>query len=464
MPALLVAPWGCPAQWRVAGYSIDGKIIKSCTSLLPILKFLNEDVSVVIVVLDSLIDKYSGKGIESPCYYYYTRYYDEFFRDKMMDYDDLVSRCKGFIKSIVNDVAEEADVKIRDLEVIVGPCVGSPGGRWRFEGDANDFTAIVLYELGKLCLERKYNKVILDLSHGINFMPSVCLRIAYLLAGLLRIIHSDSIEGKQDYILLKVYNSDPFPPGAKFPVLNVNLTMKEVIRTAYIPHHVSRYLISGRFKIPRDLQKRIRDINSRYSDVVSTILSSLYYPLPLALCEAFKEYDMDAFREMLDEAINTWREYIRIDYEQKRVIRYLRLSPEAIYNALLVYATYLKARRCLKNLRNIKVDGLKRLAELYRVINESYYYLIIQEISKIETNIKSYKWKKDSVLYAELIGEAKGRRSLDKRIMIAHAGLQKEIVQIYKDGRVEYIFDTLEIKRVKDLLKKAGLLLASYND
>ncbi|MHA1590865.1 MAG: CRISPR-associated CARF protein Csx1 [Candidatus Njordarchaeales archaeon] len=468
MSTLLIAPWGCPAQWKDVIYSIDGRNIKSCTSLLPILKFLNEDVSVVIVVLDSLIDRYSGKGVESACYRYYSRYYNEFFRERVMDYNDLVGRCKEFIKSIVNDVAEEADVKIKDLEVIVGSCVGSPGGRWVFKGNANDFTALVLYELGKLCLERKYSRIILDLSHGVNFMPSVCLRIAYLLAGLLRIAYSESFEGKRDYILLEVYNSDPYPPGAKLPVLNINLVLKEHVKTAYIPHYISRRLIKGGTKISKDLERRIGEINSRYSDAVRTILSSLYYPLPLALCKAFKEYDMDALKGIVDEAINTWREHIRINYNQKQVIRYLRLSPEAIYNALLAYASYLNVKKSVESLGSIKVDDLKRLAELYRTVNESYYYLIKDEVSKIEMNIKTHKWEKDSVLYAELIGEFEEGRPPTKRpikrVMIAHVGLQKEIVRVYKDRKMEYAFDVLGIKRMRDLLEEAGLLLTSGDE
>jgi len=454
MPALLIAPWGCPAQWRVAKYFINGKNIESCTSLLPILKFLNEDVSVVIIVLDSLVDKYTGREIKSPCYDYYVKYYDEFFHDRITSYDDLVNRCKGFVKSIVNDIAKEAGIRIKDLRIVVGPCVGSPGGEWRFKGDANDFAAIVLYELGKLCLERKYVEVILDLSHGINFMPSVCLRIAYLLAGLLMVTYGD-----QDYVTLKVYNSDPFPPGAKHPALNVNLTMKETVRTAYIPHRVLRYLIKSRCMVPKDLQERMRNINNRYFDAVCTILSSLYYPLPLALCRALNEYDMNTLKRIVDEAVTIWKENIKIDYSQKQVTRLLRLLPEAVYNFLLVYASYLRVRRDLKNLENIRVIDLKKLSKLYEVVNESYYYLIMQEVSEIEDSIKYHKWTKSSVLYVELKGGTKRKPFPNKRIMIAHAGLQMDFTRIYQDGRIEYAFDILGVEKVKDLLKKAGLLL-----
>ena len=75
---LLVATWGCPGQWRNAEYALgsdlvaylsklaqrevdSGKCLVHCTStalLVEVLKELGTDVEVVLIALDSIVDRF----------------------------------------------------------------------------------------------------------------------------------------------------------------------------------------------------------------------------------------------------------------------------------------------------------------------------------------------------------------------------------------------------------------------
>ena len=64
----------------------------------------------------------------------------------------------------------------------------------------------MLYELGSVVLNREYDEIVLDLTHGINFMPALTLRVAYRLASILLVAYREL--GKRGIRIL-VYNSDP---------------------------------------------------------------------------------------------------------------------------------------------------------------------------------------------------------------------------------------------------------------
>lgn len=60
---LLISTWGSPAHWGVVKYRINGIEKPSCTSLLPMLEWLEFNVDSVVIVLDSLVDRPSEAGL-----------------------------------------------------------------------------------------------------------------------------------------------------------------------------------------------------------------------------------------------------------------------------------------------------------------------------------------------------------------------------------------------------------------
>ncbi|MCC6022930.1 MAG: hypothetical protein LM560_07495, partial [Desulfurococcaceae archaeon] len=166
---LVVAPWGLPPQWRDVMYvlEVDGKCFKGsrkyCTTLIPLLLSMEDHVKagkvdVVIIALDSLVNKYT-KTEESTCFKCYNElsmYIDE--ASKSSSYNELTLKLKEFIVEFIKCLFEkyELSLSINNLNVIIAPAIGSPGGRWVFRGDLQDFESRVLYELGKLCLTKPY--------------------------------------------------------------------------------------------------------------------------------------------------------------------------------------------------------------------------------------------------------------------------------------------------------------------
>ena len=467
MSVLVVAPWGCPAQWKVATYVLDRVREGTCTSLVPLVKKLKEsgeEVTVVVIVLDSLVDEYVGKRVESPCYRHYVSCFRRIIGGKcgISDYGEVVGYCRELARCVAENVARERDVVINDLRVVVSPCIGSPGGRWCFVGNARDFMSVTLYELGKLCLlEGRYDRVVLDLTHGVNFMPSTCLHIMYYLVSIL-LVRYDIRDG----VLLEVYNSDPYPPErARLEPevsLNINLVLKERVKAVEVPHTLPAHLLRPRDRVPEYVAERVKELNKKFVRPVRIILSTIYYPLPLALLKAVRECDVEGVVDALKEAVSLWREQVRVISKgsgKTEVSRPVELNPLAVYAGLLTHAVYLRLAEAGRNCEGVGLKDLEDLAELYRVVNESYYYLIMDEAGRIKKSLKNYKWETNCVKLADLLGQEGGSTSPNKRVMIAHAGLQKELVLLCGDERIDYEYSTLGIGSIEELLKKAGLLL-----
>ena len=413
---LIIAPWGQPAGWKNKVYVSDGVKVESCTSLsLVVEKFRHEDFDVAILALDSLVDEYGGQGSESKCYACY-----EGLRNVIRgsadakSYTELRENLTAFLKQFIECLGLP-----HDSLVVVCPAVGNPGGKWRFVGAPSDFEALALHMLGKKCAETDYTRIVLDLSHGINFMPAVTLKLANWLISLILAAHGGDGKELENGVELQVYNSDPSPPTGGDTSLNVNLIARNRVKTIIVPHQLSGWLLKNRGK-DKALSDKIKNLNTQYRETVQLTLSAVYYPLPLALCEAVHE-NMSPI-QLLKEAFDLWCQHITIG--SGVVERPLEISSDAVYALLLTEAV---RKRVAGMGKMPTLEDLRPLAKFYKVVNESFYYLIMDEKHRIERKLfsRANEWVSLSSLYGD-----EERTSPDKRIMIAHAGLQKELVEI----------------------------------
>ena len=88
--------------------------------------------------------------------------------------------------------------------------------------------------------------------------------------------------------------------------------------------------------------------------------------------------------------------------------------------------------------KGFELDAIENLASLYKLVIPSYEYLIKYEISKIKEKLKD----KDDFegRLAELFKEElKEVEKADRRIMIAHAGMQKQFVHVTKKNGKIYL-------------------------
>jgi len=466
---LLIATWGNPSRWGCADYVCGSVSVRTCTSLPALQQVLRGDVTTYVIALDSLVDKDERATDASTCGHCYSECWSEAKQVSQGGYEAVESFVKKLVKCIIDCVYKDDGLEPRgDVDVIVAPAVGSPGGSWFFEGGARDFASKVLLELGARVLKEPYDRIVLDLSHGINFMPAEALYVVRLLASLSLIAHGlNSVE-------VEVYNSDPYPPTTKrssnlrckeldeLPKLNLNLVYEEELTSTYVPSKIVGKVLKLPAKPPKDLEDLLNALNKLVSSS-KYVLSSLYYPLPLALitsCNELAKEDFDMILSSLAKALEHWRRYVTVDHDKRLVRRIVELVPEAIYSLLL------SAAACgrLKNLGVLgepTVRKLKKMREVYKNVSEVNDALIAQEVSHLELACKKLAREVGKcVSYSELRGEAKRECKPDKRTMIAHAGLLEGCVEVCvsKDGEyvVRYVKDLEEMLREGLLLKEVS--------
>jgi CRISPR-associated protein Csx1 len=410
-------------------------------------------VDVVIVVLESLVDKAEIRVSSkcSECYRELEGYIDK--AGEALTYSELSASIELFVKEFVKCLLDKykIDVKI-EPRVVVAPATGSPGGNWVFSGEAKDYELKVLMEIGELCIQNPYSKIIADISHGINFMPALIMRLIRKFASITLLAH-ENIEK----IEVKVYNSDPAPlQGAPKRPLVLNEIEDREIR------HIDLSLIKLSFaelssRVLSDLNKflnrkeRLKREISEVLDVLKSIHTSIYFPLPLLLyqtvCSSNCSKLNDKWRTIREEILNF--PTIERSGEQPEVIRPVTVDPETIY-------VYYLARALCKRLGDHGADEptIKRLKnrelKVYERISAISSTIISQELSSVEWSVKMISKKKPSV-YTSLLGHWKflcelgefldrdkcrdvERPKPDKRILIAHAGLQNNLVKVLVSG------------------------------
>jgi len=433
---LVIATWGQPALWRMAYYMLEDENegVEHCTTLPLLLKHYNNS-DVALLVLDSLIDEFDRRPIDragSKCFECYDRL-REFVRSaaSSSSYKELKKEVKVFAHEMLKCL--EIDGRV---EPIVCPAVGKPGGKWDFNSSPRDYEAVALAELGLRFLDQRYDRVVLDVSHGINFMPSVTLRVAERFAGLLLVAH-----GFEQHVTLEVYNSDPYPTSTNYlPKLRLNLVARERVSSVRVPSSLPSKLLSRRGKEEPQLVKKEDDLNRRYREVVRLSLSALYYPLPLVLHYSLCRVQ-DQVLDVLRESLAFWEENVKVDRKSQAIRSTFRFDPDAVYALLLVEAV---EKRIGIPEYPARLEVMKRSAGLYKAFNESYYHLVSHELDLIEKRVDA-KRPPTIIKLCELYDEGCGSDKPDKRIMIAHAGLQKELVKVDPCGnRLFYTTDGIE--------------------
>lgn len=483
---LVVAPWGLPPQWRDVKYvlEVDGKCIggsvKYCTTLIPLILSMEDQikegkVDIVIIVLDSLVDKYtrSDSSICYNCYSELSSYIDE--ANRVSSYKELTLKLNEFIREFIKCLFKKywLDISI-NLNVIVAPAIGSPGGKWVFRGDLQDYESVVLYELGKLCLEKPYSKIIIDLSHGINFMPSLIMRTVHKLVSIQLLTHKELSN-----VVVEVFNSDPIPPTSPERDIRINRAVYEDIKSILLIHTIPKFIdFSSVARSDKPLMDKFLSVKEKLTDEVNKVLgsirniySSLYYPLPLAL-HHFLCRDLCKNIEGLDNVLGRFLDYVvieRSDPNNPTVTRPITMNPDTLYTYYVVRA--LCKRVSIHGSEEPTIDYLdSEIKPIYKYVHESLHILIEHELSKLKELCGELRSSQDyqslrntwRTLYEvkSLVSKSSTKdgknREPNKRILIAHAGLQEELTQILIDDKpkLRHILDPEEILKKSRLLVK----------
>lgn len=429
MGTVVIVPMGDPSRYKPATYVVNlcGERLKvrTRTSLLALASAVPEVERLVAVVLDTLYPLYCREAPDS--------------------YEMLRDAVESCIREEIVKMVEESDPEpprslIDGLEVVVAPGHGRYGGMV-FEGSFHDYYTYVYYELCRL-VPPGAGELWLDLTHGLNYMPTLTYKAAVNLAET-RMLRGSGLK-------LRIVNSEPYPPGFRGePVLHMYSLMVDVEKPEgwrIVERLYSRGELKHsslvRFKVqsPEDSRRtamRLRegvDVQA-YVRNLKTAAKTVKYALPLAFIEMV---DGDALAQAgrIEEALHRvvvglFNEYTEITMGDQVVHRRMSLRPEAIlHHQAAAYASRLyEIHRSLAS----GPTTLQKIIEFKNWLRaeapETTTILIDREIREIMMVARRNAERLDEYrTMVELTGMKAGKP--DKRTILAHAGLTYNHIEI----------------------------------
>jgi CRISPR-associated protein Csx1 len=432
-----VATWGDPRLWRYAEYVAGGKRVEAF-STLSILREVENPVKIVVVVLDTLAAAESeGKS------------YDE-----IKSYDDVERLARCYAKRYLCGV---------EAEIVVLPGIferydrEGGGKRLSFESDPrSEFLPLLTYTVFEEALKADATSVALDVSHGMNFMPTLALRATEEAAAALAAARVKRVK-------VRVYQSDPYPPdfrelarsredacrpaqgGVKPPSLRYNLILERALE----PWDLTRY-ISYR----EQALKVLTDTRDCDLDSVRDLLEKWALPLLGAfrlgalpqLALLARAASLSELESAIEGAVECWRSKRVVQRGEDGALKVASGTRFAAGFWALVHARAVLegARKLLDRTEGlvpleeatVTLGELKRLKDLVkgsRVVGE----LVNREISKLDrlrerwVKLGSGEWVRLSELQLGFAPEeSRGDESVFKRDFIAHAGFHTDVLEV----------------------------------
>jgi len=428
-----VATWGDPSFWRYAEY-VAGEKRARAFSTLSILREVKSPVKILVVVLDTLADYEAVSGAKS--------------------YGNIEESARDYAKRYLCGV---------EAEIVVLPGIfekrsrEGAGGRLSFESDPRcEFLPLLAYTVFEKAVEVGATSIALDVSHGMNFMPTLALRAAEEAAAALA-------AAKVERVKLKVYQSDPYPldfrelarsgedacrpsqGGVEPPSLRYNL----ILERAFEPWDLTRYTS---YREGQAL-KVLTDTRGCDLDGVQNLLKTWALPLLgafrlgalLQLALLAKAAPFNEFKRAAERAIECWRSKRTAqkgDAGSLKVVSGTRFAPG--FWAFIHARAVLEGARKLLGLAEgsvplkeatVTLNELKSLKELVRG-SKVVSVLVDREISKLDLLEK--RWSKPGsgewVGYGELRGfgpeKGGGDEGTFERDFIAHVGFHTGVLEL----------------------------------
>ncbi len=422
----------------------DGKkSVESFTSLSLLVGRLGEEYSsddVIVVVSDTLAVNHNVYGI-------------------LDSYDETIDTIKKKVREYMCGLEADIHVLPGTISKIDGRVVGKP----------RDFYYMMLYTMTNLLKKHPRKRVLLDTTHGVNYMPTLAyqaVKEALSLVGpptgkddaKLEVYNSDPVSfNKEQGIACSRNKNNPCSPNDldhckqslyKGTVQNI---LKEAINYASLIPYLENLLLSNSAnKIvspvgkPNDeLKEKIKSFHKEAMEALQhakIIIKLVRYGLvpELAYYTATRgEETLRTIQDIVDKAVSFWKNEIRVLREEKEIRRRLRFDEGF---RILIYAQILLER---------VMDVLKRDQEEYslpsissiRIISDRIYKGVLlfgtiqnREIEKLNKKIdssmsQSLSKTKLSLLYSIGSG-SKDNCNKFVRDLIAHGGWHTDIIYI----------------------------------
>ena len=465
---LIAAPWGNPYQWREAQYdtsyldcrggSNHGGVFRSTTVLDALIACYKPEK--ILVVLADTVSQARKRNAKTPIINI----------DEVDGYIGLISSIRDRIVEWIRRESKSAQldryVSSDRLDIEIVPGIGVFNG-WRFGvvkqvrrqfNPMESYIAEVAILILSKLLEVKPDRVIIDLSHGINYMPASFYQAAKIATQAYIVA-----EPERKQIELTYINSEPVTPGESgrevhriYIVEKAGVDVDSAIEqmSLWINTYVKKQA-KGNYRqanISPD-RKELKDANietGKIHDAINKQIEygiaasrAIVYAMPLALLTLAgeieeKNLEMRTAIANLMKLLELRNRHTEIDRQGKQIKPYLFLNIEntilAIYTAgLIEYARKIK-RTLIPDRSDIKDQGIE-ITILEKAVDSLgiiYREIGLNEINNIKKRCLNPKNIENCIfpIYIGIWPEEKCNiGSLDIRNLKAHAGLEKNIVE-----------------------------------
>ncbi len=346
-------------------------------------------------------------------------------------------------------------------KVIVSPGVMSislNGEQFLFRGDIYNFYAYTLYSLAKEFQEIQGDvEVILDLTHGVNYMAYLTLRAISIVLDIY------SLKWKAT---LKVVNSDPYPIGGQSdpnnpPSLNINKVLEEEVKPSFkypAREGCIRTLAPSSFLLDSEKEEvgeSIRKTMAKYSGIESKyFLNSINHGSILAMYTF--AYD---FETCVNNAVKEFENNVEVK-QRHQVLQKVSFTPS--FESFVIADTIKKiieVNREPELAPELALEKMIRMANIYET-NSMLYTIVNNELNGIKEKMNSYEsnnsWTPLSEIFKSKYSTSnESKVTPDKRTFLAHAGLPMGLVEVKKSRENGSDFIMLRysnIEKVKELL------------
>ncbi|MEM2405320.1 MAG: CRISPR-associated CARF protein Csx1 [Candidatus Methanomethylicia archaeon] len=413
MKSILVATWGNPwiPGWSSVEYVYGNNSIKSRSSLPLLLNSLSPDLT-LIVVLDTVANK------------------------RFNSYNDLLRnveyRYREFLKSLMDEARSDLACNV---SFIVAPGVGRfkfDDYYFRFSGSLSDFYAYTLYALLKYFLCNEELTVYLDLTHGINFMPTLTYRCIREMLNALAL--TTSVE-------LKVFNSDPYVRNVT-DKMEIHLVEDRVVSPllAFQPMKIGGvHRLLSQFEQNDGIIEVIKrfSLNNHEVEELNVFLNSVLNGFPLALYRWYP--DLKALKEKIDEAFNTWLNEVCIKHVGNEYVieRKVKFTEDFTTCTIIWFiASLLNLSRKHEVSFNELNELCERLFSKFKRLEIAISHDLCHEIpSRISKKIKEDEGIFNKWIRLNEVIEGGG---FDNRNFIFHSGFERNTVEIRIDSDSEF--------------------------
>ncbi|OAG26929.1 CRISPR-associated CARF protein Csx1 [Thermodesulfatator autotrophicus] len=422
MKKVLIAPWGNPFSWKEVSYSFNDRQLYSKTSLSILVNELKPD-HIWILVGDSLAKDLNNK---------------ENYHNLKKDVEE---RMKNFL---CDNFSEDILGKVR---IFVLPGTGYfPNGVFR--GQIIDYYYRLIYELSLNFSNVSFNEkleVHLDLTHGLNFMPVLTYKAVKEILQVISLFKD---------IQFVAHNADPFSSNMSDMTLHIHEV--ENIKITHLFPALSPYKPEENDKFFEKLvidvnDKKIKAVDKNWLKQVLTFLGGGVFGLPLVLTTFF--VPSKEINSHLEEAIKEYEDKISI--YQNTIKKEAKLTPLfRILSLIYLFSKFLENDLSFISKSDSKSEiSLKDFKTLYDKIfkqNILFKNVIGKEIKSLESleNI-SDQWECWNKI------ENKKCDSIDPRNFFAHAGLEKNAVQLrISNSEKQLRYDPTKQKNIKNFVLK----------